>query len=61
MPCKKEEMWKQVCESWYSVAPRILKELYIQMQSSIADLIKAKGDPKYDVGVLCYCVYIEMH
>ena len=46
MPCKNEEMWKQVCESWYSEPPSILKELYIPMPSRIADLIKAKGDPK---------------
>ena len=55
MPCKEEEMWKKVCESWYSVAPSIIKGLSIPMPSRIADLIKAKGDPKkyrlYDAGV----------
>ena len=42
MLCKKEKMWKQVCEAWYSVALNVLKELYNAMP--IADLIKAKGD-----------------
>ena len=27
IPCKKEEMWKPVCEAWFSVAPNVLKEL----------------------------------
>ena len=26
MPCRKEEMWKPVCEAWCSVAPNILEE-----------------------------------
>ena len=26
LPCLKEEMWKRVCEAWYSVAPNILEE-----------------------------------
>ena len=24
LPCLKEEMWKRVCEAWYSVAPNVL-------------------------------------
>ena len=27
MSCKKEEMWKPVCEALYSVAPDVLEEL----------------------------------
>ena len=44
MPCKKEKMWKQVCEAWNSVALNFLEELYNTMPSRIADLIKAKED-----------------
>ena len=36
MPCLKEEMWKQVCETWYSVAPTIMEELYNSMPGRIA-------------------------
>ena len=39
MSCKKEEMWKRVCEAWYSVAPHVLKALYNSMQRRIADFI----------------------
>ena len=46
IPCKKEEMWKPVCEAWYSVAPNVLKELDDSMPRRITDLIKAKGDTK---------------
>ena len=46
MPCKKEEMWKPVCEAWYSVAPNVLEELNYSIPSRITDLIKAKGDTK---------------
>ena len=31
MPCKKEKMWKRVCEVWYSVPPNVLEQLYISM------------------------------
>ena len=31
MPCLKEEIWKQICEAWYSVAPTIMEELYNSM------------------------------
>ena len=44
--CKKEEMWKQVCEVWYSVAPNVLKELNNSMPRRITDLNKTKGDTK---------------
>ena len=43
---KKEEMWKPVCEAWYSVAPKVLEELNNSMLKRITDLIKAKGDAK---------------
>ena len=43
MPCIKEDMWKRVCEAWYSVALNVLEELYNSMPRGIADLIKAKG------------------
>ena len=39
MQCKKEEMWKRVCEAWYNVTP--INNL---IPRRIADLIKAKGD-----------------
>ena len=42
MPCKKEEMWKPVCEGWYSVAPNGLEELNNSMPRRITNLIKAK-------------------
>ena len=41
MPCNKEEMWKPVCEAWYSVVPNVLKELN-SMPQRITDIIKAK-------------------
>ena len=44
MPCTIEEMWKRVCEVWYSVALALQGELYNSMQRRIADLIKANGD-----------------
>ena len=31
MSCKKEDMWKQVCEAKNSVAPNVLEELYNSM------------------------------
>ena len=42
MPCKKEEMWKPVCEASYSVAPNVLEELNNSMPRRITNLIKAK-------------------
>ena len=54
MPCKKEDVWKPVCGTWYSVAPNVLVELINLMPRRITDLIKAKGDTNnyclYDVG-----------
>ena len=44
MPCKKENIWKRVCEAWYSVALNVLEEPCNVMPKQIADLIKAKGD-----------------
>ena len=44
MPCTIEEMWKRVCEAWYSVALALQGELYNSMQRRIADLIQANGD-----------------
>ena len=44
MSCKKEKMWKRVCETWLSVALNVLEEPYNAMPRRIADLIKAKGD-----------------
>ena len=44
MLCKKEEMWRQVCEAWYSVALNFTEELYNSMPRRIAGLIKAKRD-----------------
>ena len=47
MLCKKE-MWKRVCEAWYSVTTKVLEELYYSMPWRIADLIKAnRGQMKY--------------
>ena len=40
MPCN-NEIWKPVCEAWYSVAPNVLKELN-SMPQRITDVIKAK-------------------
>ena len=44
MLCKKEKMWKRVCEAWFSVALNVQEKLYNAMPTQIADLIKAKGD-----------------
>ena len=46
MPCKNGEMWKPVCETWYSLALNVMEELTNLMPRRIADLIKAKGDAK---------------
>ena len=43
MPFMKEDMWKRVCEAWYSVALNVLEELYNSMSRRISDIIKAKG------------------
>ena len=43
MPCLKEEMWKRVCEAWYSVASNVLEGLQDSMLRRIADLINTKG------------------
>ena len=39
MPCRKEEMWKPVCEAWYSVAPNVLEERNYLKPRRITDLI----------------------
>ena len=39
MPCKKEEMWKLVCEARYCKALNVLEELNNSMPKRIADLI----------------------
>ena len=39
LPCLIEEMWKRVCEAWFSVAPNVMEELNTSMPRSIADLI----------------------
>ena len=44
IPCKRKEMWDKVCDTWYSVAPNVLEELYNSVPRRIADLYKAKGD-----------------
>ena len=46
MPCSKEEIWKPVCEAWYSVATYALEELNNSMPRRITDLTKAKWDAK---------------
>ena len=55
MSYKKEDMWKQVCEAWYSVVLDVVEELYSSMPRKNADLIKAKeGATKhwiYNLGV----------
>ena len=65
MTDKIEEMWKRVCESRYSVALNVLKELDNSMPWRIADLIEANGDATeyllYDAGIQCYCVFIGMY
>ena len=40
LPCLKDEMWKPVCEAWYSVAPNVMEERNNSMPRSLADLIK---------------------
>ena len=64
MSCKKEKMWKPVCEVWYNEAPDVLEELNNSMPRKTKDLIKARGDTKkycfYDEGVHC-CVFIGMY
>ena len=51
MHVKKEDMWKRVCEVWYSVTPNVLEELFNSMQRKIAALIKP-------IGVhVCCCVF----
>ena len=47
MPFKKEEMWKQVCEAWYSVAPNVLEELYNSMPRRIANSLKQREIQRY--------------
>ena len=42
MSCRKEEMWKPVCEAWYSAAPNVLGELNNSMPRRITVLIKEK-------------------
>ena len=45
MPCEIEEMWKRVCEAWYSVELNVMEELYNStMSRKIEDLIEANGD-----------------
>ena len=46
MSCKKEEIWRPVCEAWYSVAPNVQEEPNNLMPRRITDLMKAKGDTK---------------
>ena len=41
--CKKKDMWKRVCEAWYSVAQNILEELYNSIPRRIAALDKENG------------------
>ena len=38
MPCKIGDMWKEVCEAWYSVVLNVLEELYSSMPRRIVDL-----------------------
>ena len=67
LPCLKEEMWKRVCDAWYSVAPNILEKLNNSMPRTIADFIKQMEMQRiltliYDVGVqVCSCVFNGMH
>ena len=46
MSCRNEEMWKPVCEAWYSVVPNFLEAINISMLRRITDLVKTKGDTK---------------
>ena len=60
----KAEMWKPVCEAWYSVTSNVVEELNNSMQRRITDLIKEKGGTKkyrLYVGVHCCCVFIGMY
>ena len=61
----KKEMWKPVCEAWYSEAPNVLEEIDNLMTRRITDLIIAKGDTKkyrlYDVGIQYCCVLIGIY
>ena len=50
--CLKEEMWKRVCEAWYSVAPNVLEELYNSMPMTKVDLIK-QGEVQRILTLLC--------
>ena len=54
MPCKKGEMWKQVCDAWNGVAWNVQEEFYNPMPWRIADLLKAKGVQK-NLTLLCRC------
>ena len=49
---KKEDIWKRVCEAWYSVASNILEELYNPIPRRIADLNK-KGILNEILTLLC--------
>ena len=40
MPCKKEDMWKQVCKAWYGVAQNVREELYNLCQGEPQILLK---------------------
>ena len=43
LPCLKEELYRRVCEAWYSVRPNVLEELNNSIQSrNHEDLFKAK-------------------
>ena len=42
IPCLKEEMWKRVCEVWYSVASNALENFTNQCQGEFADLFKQR-------------------
>ena len=42
IPCKREEMWDQVCNAWYSVALNVLEKLYYSMPRRITDFIKQR-------------------
>ena len=42
MPCKNEEMWVPVGETWYSLALNVLEELNIQCQGELQILLKQR-------------------
>ena len=42
IPCKREEMWDQVCDAWYSVALNVLEKPYNSMPRRITDFIKQR-------------------